>query len=372
MGACSSCVPNAAAVQENQYSDRSRYLFNTMIAGESTEKEYEVGKVLGSGEFGVVRLATRQSDNKQFAIKIPKWRCCGEDIEAAALQAFQRAGGCPYVVALEEFALTDGYPMLWKVAVLELCSSDLQTFTRRYKLPAETRMVISHQLLTAVAFCHRNKFAHRDISLQNILLSFQAHCIKLSDFGLASIVCASTNSVYVRADLDKTARVIMQVWLDRGRKRFYFDSLRCELQEELEQKERTSGSSMLEIAFRAIFRAGTVHSRLEELNEELEVRSCAMRQTFSARSTCSKILAWAAKQPNRRGHGMEIPQSLVENCLLPCYQRDNGSLQSAGLIAEKVDSLITEQMSAKSAHFFTQVMAPTLFTRLMRALGKQH
>lgn len=43
---------------------------------------------------------------------------------------------------------------------------------------------IFREIVNAVAYCHRNNFAHRDLKLENILMTAQGQ-IKLCDFGFA-------------------------------------------------------------------------------------------------------------------------------------------------------------------------------------------
>jgi len=45
-------------------------------------------------------------------------------------------------------------------------------------------MKIFHQVLQAIAFCHKNQIIHRDIKLDNILIS-ETYKVKLIDFGFS-------------------------------------------------------------------------------------------------------------------------------------------------------------------------------------------
>jgi tRNA A-37 threonylcarbamoyl transferase component Bud32 len=59
-----------------------------------------------------------------------------------------------------------------------------QARDRKIKLPEPTAMYIFAQLLEALRYAHEKNVIHRDVSPQNILLSFEGE-VKLADFGIA-------------------------------------------------------------------------------------------------------------------------------------------------------------------------------------------
>jgi serine/threonine protein kinase len=67
-----------------------------------------------------------------------------------------------------------------------------QFFSKNTNLPESFIMNLFSQLLSAIKYCYNHSVLHRDIKLQNILLTpnFQ---IKLADFGISRIINPSMN-----------------------------------------------------------------------------------------------------------------------------------------------------------------------------------
>lgn len=89
--------------------DTSLALTNSVLGGshaQDVSEVYDVGKVLGAGQFGTTRLAVHKTTGKRFAIKsINKARLAGmEDIACVKreLQVMHHVSGHPAVVSLKE------------------------------------------------------------------------------------------------------------------------------------------------------------------------------------------------------------------------------------------------------------------------------
>jgi len=68
--------------------------------------------------------------------------------------------------------------------VLELCSDSLQKNLLKKKYSFADRMNMSLELVHGVSYIHSKGIVHRDLSSQNILLTYSGH-VKIADFGCA-------------------------------------------------------------------------------------------------------------------------------------------------------------------------------------------
>jgi protein-serine/threonine kinase len=73
--------------------------------------------------------------------------------------------------------------------VMEYCQQgELFSLVDKKYFRAEDRYCIFKQLLRGVAHLHRNGIAHRDIKLENLLMTDHGH-VKITDFGVSEVFC---------------------------------------------------------------------------------------------------------------------------------------------------------------------------------------
>lgn len=72
---------------------------------------------------------------------------------------------------------------------MEVCGGgDLLTYVRRRrKLKEDTACFLFKQIITGLAACHAKNVLHRDIKLDNVLLTSQGE-VKICDFGVSKLV----------------------------------------------------------------------------------------------------------------------------------------------------------------------------------------
>eukprot|EP00177_Eucheuma_denticulatum_P008543 GFKZ01015551.1.p1 GENE.GFKZ01015551.1~~GFKZ01015551.1.p1 ORF type:complete len:1193 (+),score=192.35 GFKZ01015551.1:114-3581(+) len=148
--------------------------------------DYELGRTIGRGSSGVVRLAMHVETREKVAIKIIKKGKCSDlsrlDREIQSLMAARHT----HIVALEEVLESKNNLFI----VMELCGGgSLVDIVRLYpeeRMPEETARFFMRQLFEALAFCHRNGICHRDIRLDNLMLDNNGN-VKITDFGHSGI-----------------------------------------------------------------------------------------------------------------------------------------------------------------------------------------
>ncbi|KAI4873615.1 hypothetical protein NFI96_016682 [Prochilodus magdalenae] len=164
---------------------------HTRIRTDRFENNYDlVGKELGRGKFAVVKKCVEKATGKEHAAKFlrkrRKGQDCREDIinEVAVLES---AKANPYIVGLHEVYETSSEIIL----VLE-CAAGGEIFNQCVADSDEAFtekdvIRLARQILTGVAFLHRNNVVHLDLKPQNILLTSAQPLgdIRIVDFGLS-------------------------------------------------------------------------------------------------------------------------------------------------------------------------------------------
>ncbi|ETW09081.1 CAMK/CAMKL protein kinase [Aphanomyces invadans] len=162
--------------------------------GQSTTLDgYVLGKVVGVGTFGKVRVATHKVSSQVVAIKSyerSRTKDAGQwkriQYEAKLMEKLDH----PYIIRLFETIET---PTKLHI-VMENVSSDvgnLCEFVKRQKRLAEDDAgLLFMQVLSAVMYMHSMQLVHRDIKLENILLDRYGNT-KLVDFGFSAVQTTS-------------------------------------------------------------------------------------------------------------------------------------------------------------------------------------
>lgn len=164
---------------------------NSRIRKEPFSANYElVGKELGRGKFAVVKKCTEKATGKQYAAKFLRKRRKGEDCRMDIMNeiaVLESAKANPYVVALHEVYETTSEIIL----VLE-CAAGGEIFNQCVAdnddaFTEKDVIRLAKQILTGVAFLHRNNVVHLDLKPQNILLTCAKPLgdIRIVDFGLS-------------------------------------------------------------------------------------------------------------------------------------------------------------------------------------------
>jgi len=143
---------------------------------------YELGKTIGQGTFGKVKLATNQLTGEKVAVKIISHR---GKMDKAALEReihLQQRLHHQHVVGVHDVIEEEGRTFIFMELVP---GGDLFDYMIKHvRLPEKEARRIFQQILSAVDHCHRRGVAHRDLKPENIFLDKDKN-VKLGDFGLS-------------------------------------------------------------------------------------------------------------------------------------------------------------------------------------------
>ena len=174
--------------------DRIKLINHTRVSDESEIEElYSFGDVLGKGAFGVVRLLTHTKTDKKYAMKLMDKSKAGSgavkqlEREVTILKMVNHK----YIVSLHEIFETSKRMFI----VMECCDGgELIHYVQAQpegRLNEEDARTVILRLSSAIAYLHDRDIVHRDLKLENILLSTEDpddHLnIKVTDFGLSEI-----------------------------------------------------------------------------------------------------------------------------------------------------------------------------------------
>ncbi|XP_076942814.1 SNF1-related protein kinase catalytic subunit alpha KIN10-like [Bidens hawaiensis] len=151
-------------------------------------RNYKLGKTLGIGSFGKVKVAEHGLTGHKVAIKILNRRKIKNmDMEEKVRREIKilRLFMHPHIILLYEVIETasDIYLVMEYVKSGEL----FDYIVERGRLQEDEGRKFFQQMISGVEYCHRNMVAHRDLKPENLLLDAKCN-VKLADFGLSNIM----------------------------------------------------------------------------------------------------------------------------------------------------------------------------------------
>ncbi len=228
---------------------------------------YRLVRLLGRGGFAEVYLGEHIRLNTQAAIKV-RYEQFGQDDAEQFLKEAQTIANLvhPHIVRIFDFDVSDGMPFL----VMDYAPNGTlrQRYPKNTRLPLETIISNIKQITDGLQYAHDEKFIHRDIKPDNMLLG-RRDDILLSDFGLA-LVAQSTRQQSLQ-ELGGTAYYMAPEQL-RGKPRQASDqyALGIVVYEWL-TGERPFNGSFSEVASQHIFEAPpSIHEKLPSVSPAVE------------------------------------------------------------------------------------------------------
>ncbi|XP_033480246.2 serine/threonine-protein kinase DCLK2 isoform X3 [Epinephelus lanceolatus] len=163
---------------------------NRYLPASTILEKYKIGKVIGDGNFAVVKECVERSTGKEFALKIiDKAKCSGKEHLIENEVAVLRKVKHPNIIMLIEEVDTPSELYL----VMELVKGgDLfDAITSSAKYTERDASVMVYNLAEALKYLHSTNIVHRDIKPENLLVFEYPNgtkSLKLGDFGLATVV----------------------------------------------------------------------------------------------------------------------------------------------------------------------------------------
>ncbi|GMH87015.1 hypothetical protein TL16_g10726 [Triparma laevis f. inornata] len=150
--------------------------------------QYILGKNLGIGAFGKVKLATHIVTGHKVAIKIlnkAKIKHLGMEEKVQREINILRLCTHPHIIRLYEVidTPTDIFLVNEYVSGGEL----FDYIVSKGRLSADEARSFFHQIISGVEYCHFQKIVHRDLKPENLLLDNNLN-LKIADFGLSNVM----------------------------------------------------------------------------------------------------------------------------------------------------------------------------------------
>ncbi|CAD8096754.1 unnamed protein product [Paramecium sonneborni] len=161
---------------------------------------YQIMRVLGEGGFGKVMLGRHKITGEQVAIKLidsgKLWNAEDIDLVFREAEVMKNLRHNNIVRILNCYTL----PNMQVVLIMEfLQGGDLVEYLQEKGVLSESEArIIFRQIAEAIRYCHDKRLIHRDLKLENILLTSKVDkVIKIIDFGIATV---STNFTIDKVD----------------------------------------------------------------------------------------------------------------------------------------------------------------------------
>ncbi|CEL94458.1 unnamed protein product [Vitrella brassicaformis CCMP3155] len=148
---------------------------------------YRLGKTIGEGNFGKVKVAVHEKTGEKVAIKM---------INKLKMQAMEMHGKLkreinilqqlkhPHVIRLYEVLDTPTHIFI----VMEYVPGELFDYIlERRRLSEGDARRFFQQIVSGVEYSHQNMVCHRDLKPENVLLDMNLH-VKIADFGLSNMM----------------------------------------------------------------------------------------------------------------------------------------------------------------------------------------
>jgi serine/threonine protein kinase len=160
--------------------------------------KWALGKTIGAGSMGKVKLAKNLETGEQVAIKIVPRVSTDEhrsqadreraehskEIRTAREAAIVSLVNHPYICGMRDVVRTAHH---WYMLFEYVNGGQMLDYIISHgRLKEKQARKFARQICSALDYCHRNSIVHRDLKIENILIS-KTGDIKIIDFGLSNL-----------------------------------------------------------------------------------------------------------------------------------------------------------------------------------------
>ncbi|KAF3928887.1 hypothetical protein ABW20_dc0110089 [Dactylellina cionopaga] len=155
-----------------------------------------LGKTIGAGSMGKVKIARKSDGSEQCAVKIvPRGgtekdhssrapRDESKEIRTAREAAIMTLLDHPYICGMRDVVRTNNH---WYMMLEYVNGGQMLDYIISHgRLKEKQARKFGRQIASALDYCHRNSIVHRDLKIENILIS-KTGDIKIIDFGLSNL-----------------------------------------------------------------------------------------------------------------------------------------------------------------------------------------
>lgn len=158
---------------------------------------WELGKTIGAGSMGKVKLARHKETHEQVAVKIIPRRSTDDyktaaekeradhskEVRTAREAAIVTLVDHPYICGMRDYIKTRYH---WYMLFEYVNGGQMLDYIISHgRLKEKQARKFGRQIASALDYCHRNNIVHRDLKIENILIS-KTGDIKIIDFGLSN------------------------------------------------------------------------------------------------------------------------------------------------------------------------------------------
>ncbi|CAI6256110.1 unnamed protein product [Periconia digitata] len=160
--------------------------------------QWALGKTIGAGSMGKVKLAKQTESGEQVAVKIVPRQSTdthhsqadreradhSKEVRTAREAAIVSLLNHPYICGMRDVVRTNFH---WYMLFEYVNGGQMLDYIISHgRLKEKQARKFARQIASALDYCHRNSIVHRDLKIENILIS-KTGDIKIIDFGLSNL-----------------------------------------------------------------------------------------------------------------------------------------------------------------------------------------
>ncbi|KAF2639831.1 serine/threonine protein kinase Kin1 [Massarina eburnea CBS 473.64] len=164
---------------------------------------WSLGKTIGAGSMGKVKLAKHAESGEQVAVKIVPRQSTdthntqadreradhSKEVRTAREAAIVSLLSHPYICGMRDVVRTNYH---WYMLFEYVNGGQMLDYIISHgRLKEKQARKFARQIASALDYCHRNSIVHRDLKIENILIS-KTGDIKIIDFGLSNLFAPRT------------------------------------------------------------------------------------------------------------------------------------------------------------------------------------